>query len=208
MTKRAILLLLCLLLPISNLGAIHNDSSQIIPINNLNAGIHLGLSTTPGPQTYLSTGIGINEWSDLRLRLGYADFAKQTNSLFAGLYYKVLITRFFQQVDSVSFELGTQYHQYFSVYNALVVTTGWKFLQFYTGLDDSVYFTPSGALLKMQFLLGVKAKYDLAFLGINKIFPTLNFEVAIPCVNRTPYVFSLSAQYTFEYKTVKRTDLQ
>ncbi len=209
MIKRLQILLLVMVgISVSPLFAVHNDSSSIIPVNSISAGMHLGISTTPGPQTFISTGIGINEWSDLRLRVGYLDYAPKTNSFYSGLYYKVLVTRFFEGMDSISFEVAPQYHQYFSIYDALVLTSSWKNYQFYTGLDDSVYFRQSSPLLKMQFLVGVNAKYDLAFLSVQKVYPTLNFELAVPVVNNTPFVFSLSIQYVFAYRAPKKSDME
>ncbi len=198
MKKIVILSILCLAFP---LLAVHNDSSEIIPANNFFGGIHLGVSTTPGPQTYVSAGLGINEWSDLRLRVGYLDYAKNTNSVYSGLYYKILITRFFQKMDSVSVQFGPQYHKYFSLYSSLLLTTSWKVLQFYTGLDDSIYFAPAGTEIRMNFLIGTKVKFKWS---LTRISPALNFEVAVPVLNKTSYAFSLSLLNVFDYKSANK----
>jgi hypothetical protein len=197
------LLLLFLLLTGVSLDASFQDSAEPVAYNRMTIGWNNTLTTAPAGLSYLWLGIGTTTWTSVYLQAGFGTDETGTNAIYGKALFKLLISRFFGGVDSVSLTVGPYYHNYPGVYSCLMLSTGYQFLQFYTGIDDTVFFRPSGADVIAHFLIGIKIKDKLNFLRIKTIIPSFVFEAGVPLTNYRTFTFSASLQYLFDFKINK-----
>lgn len=182
-----------------------NDTASLVEPNRMEANLSLSPLSQPGIVSYIRGGFGIYDWGASYIDIGYGSDYNGQYGVYSKLFFKILITEFFGGTDHVAIALGPQYHNCFGVYSSLILSTPYKNLEFYTGLDDVINFKQK-IEIPFSFLIGIKMKNLLNFIKFDNIIPSGTFEMNVPLTDYADYVFSLTVQYRLNYKILKNKD--
>lgn len=203
MGKRLTFCLLISLFFVSLVRAGYSDSSDIIDPGKLSAGLNFNLVKGPGFAGDLNVGIGAAKWGSVYLRTGYGGDYSGTNGFFIRSYLKILLTRTMGGVDHVALSLGPEFHNDIGIYCSVIACTAHKNFQFYTGLDQTLYFKDSELVTPFHFLIGTKIRNRMNFMKLGRFSPALIMELGVPLSSNTAYNFSLSINYDLDFKVVE-----